>query len=143
MICIIGNIDRHAGNLLIDLNERWPSSTDPNSHSTPYLGKIWAIDHSRAFPRLRTMNARFCRLDSLGFKAISLGFMQRLRKWQITDVEAELRAAGHSEKQIKNLHLRAVDSRAQRVKEHIEAEQLNRAMSDEEFYSAGEWHQVW
>lgn len=141
--CIIGNMDRHAGNLLLDLNERWPNPTVPATDTKPYLGKIWAIDHSRAFPQRYQLDYRHCNLKKIDNKPASLAFIQRLRSWDIVDVERELRTAGHSESQLDNLYLKSIDRRAKLVLEHLNTEQAKRNLSDEEFYSSGAWHEVW
>ena len=141
--CIIGNMDRHAGNLLLDLNDRWSNPTEAEADTKPYLGKIWAIDHSRAFPQRQQLDHRHCHLKKLDKKPVSLAFIKRLRNWDIVEVEQELRTAGHSDSQLTNLHLQSIDRRAKRVLEHLDAEQAKSQSSDDEFYSSGIWHDVW
>lgn len=141
--CIIGNSDRHAGNVLIDMNERFESINLPTGQPEPYLGKIWAIDHSRSFPSHSSAKSRRCHLDELNVQAISLVFIQRLRAWDANEVQSALVSSGLSQKQLRRLNLKALDHRVQKVKEHFETQQANREMSDDEFYSSGIWHRVW
>jgi len=141
--CIIGNVDRHGGNLLVDLNKRVADIKLPVEEQQQYLGKIWAIDHSSAFHQKKRLNSRYCKLKNYKKHAISLTFMRNLRTWNIKDVEADLRSTGLSEKQLKRLNLSALDYRAQEVKNYLETEQKKRHLSDEEYYSSGVWHDVW
>ncbi len=141
--CIIGNVDRHAGNLLVDLNERFEISPDTAEAREPFLGKIWAIDHSRAFHRRSRLEQRYCRLKVLKAKAISLSFIQGLRSWNSEEVSEILRSSGLSEEQMDHLNLRAMDRRAQLLREHFDTLQKKSGLPDEEFYSSGIWNRVW
>jgi hypothetical protein len=138
--CIIGNVDRHAGNLLIDFSPRYE---DPANEQEPFLGKIWAIDHSKAFHRSAKLSDQHCKLSELTVQSVSLAFIQGIRSWQLVEAEETLRTAGLSEKQLSRLHLDVLEQRLAKVQAHLEAEQLARKLSDEEFYSSGVWHKVW
>lgn len=141
--CIIGNVDRHAGNLLIDMNPRVENIDVPVDQQQTYRGKLWAIDHSRAFHNNRSVRNRFCKLDKLKVQAISLAFGKRLRSWQIDEVKTALIGAGLSAAELRKLNLAAIDARAQKLKTHFAEEQANSNLRDEEFYSLGQWHNVW
>ncbi|WP_076539950.1 hypothetical protein [Shewanella sp. UCD-KL21] len=141
--CIIGNVDRHAGNLLVDLNERFEASNELTGNKNAYLGKIWAIDHSRAFYRGPRLDSRSCKLSKLKSQSISIQFMQGMRAWKIEELEKRLRASGLSEQQLARIELDALEHRLQKVKKHFEDEQRNSALADEEYFSSGLWHRVW
>jgi|GEM_PF-2040317 len=141
--CIIGNVDRHADNLLVDLNERFEDPTEMSSREKAYLGKIWAIDHSRSFYRGIRADMRSCQLSKLKLGAISIQFIRAMRMWKIEEVEKKLRASGLSEQQLKQIKLKTLERRFQRVKKHFEEEQKKSGMTDEEYYSSGLWHRVW
>lgn len=136
-------MDGHAGNYLVDLNERLENNVETTGVQKNYLGKIWSIDHSRAFYRGTNLKIKHCDLGKLNYRSVSQAFIQGMRKWQISEVEKALRASGLSEQQLSRLNLESIDGRLQRVKEHFEVEQQKRNMTDEEFYSSGIWHQVW
>ena len=138
--CIIGNVDRHAGNLLIDFNPRYK---DRAGEQEPFLGKIWAIDHSKAFHRSAGLSDQHCKLSELTVQPVSLAFMQGIRSWQLVEAEEILRTAGLSEKQLSRLHLDMLERRLSKVHEHLEAEQVASKLSDDKFYSSGIWHKVW
>jgi hypothetical protein len=53
-----------------------------------------------------------------------------------------LEAGGLSKQQVTRLHLDLLERRLQRVREHLEAAQLESGMSDAEFYSSGIWHRA-
>lgn len=141
--CIIGNVDRHAGNLLVDLNERFEDQNAGTDRNKAYLGKIWAIDHSRSFYRGIRPDIRVCQLSKLKSGAISLPFIQGMRAWKIEEVEKRLRASGLSEQQLDHIKLGTLERRFQKVKKHFEEEQRKSGMTDEEYYSSGLWHRVW
>jgi len=141
--CIIGNVDRHAGNLLVDLNERFEDQNEVTGRKKAYLGKIWAIDHSRSFYRGTPPDMRVCQLSKLKSAAISIQFIQGMRAWKIEEVEKRLRVSGLSEQQLKHIKLETLERRFQRVKKHFEEEQQKSGMTDEEYYSSGLWHRVW
>ena len=141
--CIIGNVDRHAGNLLVDLNERFEDQGEVTGRKKAYLGKIWAIDHSRSFYRGTRPDIRACQLSKLKSGAISIQFIQGMRAWKIEEVEKRLRASGLSEQQLKHIKLETLERRFQRVKKHFEEEQRKSGMTDEDYYSSGLWHRVW
>lgn len=141
--CIIGNVDRHAGNLLVDLNERFEDQNEVTDRKRAYLGKIWAIDHSRSFYRGTPPDSRICQLSKLKSGAISIQFIQGMRAWKIEEVEEKLRASGISEQQLEHIRLETIERRFQRVKKHFEDEQRKSGMTDEEYYSSGLWHRVW
>ena len=138
--CIIGNVDRHAGNLLIDFNPRYK---DPAGEREPFLGKIWAIDHSKAFHRSARLGDQHCRLNELTVQPVSLVFIQGIRSWQLVEVEETLRTAGLSEQQLSRLHLDVLQLRLSKVHEHLAAEQAASKLGDDKFYSSGIWHKVW
>ena len=138
--CIIGNVDRHAGNLIIDFNPRYK---DPASEQEPFLGKIWAIDHSKAFHHSGGVNDQHCKLNKLTVQPVSLAFIQGIRSWQLVEAEETLRAAGLSEQQLSQLNLDALERRLSKVKEHLDAEQVASKLGDDKFYSSGIWHKVW
>ena len=142
MDCIIGNVDRHAGNLLIDLNERFEVEPSRKDKMRPYLGKIWAIDHSRAFHANARLEHRYCNLSKLKVRAISIPFIQHMRSWKVEEIDAILRSSGLSHQQIDNLHLGSMDRRVQLLKGHFEAAQQKSGLADEQFYSSGVWHRV-
>ncbi|MDO6621166.1 MULTISPECIES: hypothetical protein [unclassified Shewanella] len=141
--CIIGNVDRHAGNLLVDLNERFEDPNEVTDRKKAYLGKIWAIDHSRSFYRGPRLDIRTCKLSKLKSDAISMQFMQGMRDWKIEELEKRLRASGLSEQQLAHLRLESIEHRFQKVKQHFEEQQRKSGMTDEEYYSSGLWHRVW
>jgi hypothetical protein len=141
--CLIGNVDRHAGNLLIDLNERFGDTENWVGKREPFRGKIWAIDHSRAFHTSPRLDPRSCRLKELGREAVSIDFIQGLRKWKLQEIAAILRASGLSHRQIERLTLKALDHRAQLLRKHFEIEQQESGLADKYFYSSGVWHHVW
>lgn len=140
--CIIGNVDRHAGNLLIDLNQRYDTAAVPDTQQIPYIGKIWAIDHSSAFHSLSRVDSKTCKLDDLRSRPVSLTFMHGMRSWQLIELEEALRSSGLSEKQIDHLHLKALDRRLNDVKQYLDARKQNSDLSDDDFYSSGIWHRV-
>ena len=140
--CVIGNVDRHAGNLLIDMNARFQHTAKAARAQQPYRGKVWAIDHSRAFHERPRLDESYCRKTRLGIRAVSLVFMQRMRVWDLDEIELILLSSGLSARQIQTLNLPAMDRRAAQLKEHFDAEQLKSGLTDEEFYSSGIWHQV-
>lgn len=138
--CVIGNVDRHAGNLLIDFNTRYK---DPAGDRTPFLGKIWAIDHSKAFHRSARLGDQHCDLTELTVQPVSLAFIHGIRSWKLVDAEEALRAAGLSEQQLSLLHLDVLERRLSKVHEHLEAQQVSSKLGDDNFYSSGIWHEVW
>ena len=138
--CIIGNVDRHAGNLLIDFNPRYK---DPAGDQEPFIGKIWAIDHSKAFHRSARLSDQHCKLSEFTVQPVSLAFIQGIRSWQLVEAEETLRTAGLSEQQLSRLHLDVLERRLSKVHEHLEAEQVASKLSDDKFYSSGIWHEVW
>ncbi len=137
--CIIGNVDRHQGNFLVDFNPRYPSG----SYAIPYLGKLWAIDHTKAFHSSRRVSSKHCQLSKITREPVSQVFMQRLRGWQLTQVEQALRASGLSDTQLDRLNLKALDQRARKVRDHIDSLQRDSGLDDKAFYSSGAWHKVW
>ncbi|TKB47161.1 hypothetical protein [Thalassotalea mangrovi] len=139
--CIIGNVDRHEGNILVDLNKRFDSAMRQSNEVQVYLGKLWAIDHSRSFYK-GPMRSSICRLSKLAEGAVSRQFIQGMRNWDINEVKELLRSSGLSDKQVQSLHLDSVEGRFQKVKNHIENEQRKSGKPDSEFYSSGRWHQV-
>lgn len=139
--CIIGNLDRHQGNFLVDFNPRYPRQEQ--AAPSAYLGKLWAIDHSKAFHSSRRISGEHCRLGEITTQPVSRVFMQRLRGWQLAQVREHLRASGLSEKQLKRLNLKALDQRARKVRDYIESLQRDSGLDDEAFYSSGAWHAVW
>ena len=139
--CIIGNVDRHAGNVLIDLNPRYP--IEPGQTMTePLLGKLWAIDHSRSFHRGTRINDAACKIERVAGRPVSLGFMRALRQWRPQQAAAGLRSAGLSVQQLESLHLDSLDQRLAKVRAHLEQLQAESGLADDEFYSAGIWHRV-
>lgn len=141
--CIIGNVDRHAGNLLVDLNERFEEENGVLDRKKVYLGKIWAIDHSRSFYRGIRPDSRSCQLSKLKSGAISLQFIQGMRAWKIEEVAQRLRASGLTEQQLERIRLDTLERRLQKVKKHFEEAQQKSGMTDAEYYSSGLWHRVW
>jgi hypothetical protein len=139
--CIIGNTDRHAGNILIDFNPRYPVDSSPEPQE-PLLGKLWAIDHSRSFHASSRLKSVTCRLNALAARPVSGVFFEGMRNWDTTRVEAALQQAGLTEEQLANLHLDAVEERLAQVLDQLETMQRDRGLSDEEFFSDGAWHHV-
>lgn len=140
--CLIGNSDRHVGNILIDLNERFEELPPSAGESPGFPGKVWAIDHSRSFPSHRYIKSKRCKLENLNEQPVSLAFMQNLRTWKIEEIESALTEGGLSNKQLRRLNLKSLDSRARKLREHIESRQAISKLSDEHFYSSGIWHKV-
>ncbi len=140
--CIIGNLDRHAGNLLTDFNTRFTDDHNELEESAVYLGKIWAIDHTKAFHSSIRYEKKHCGPKHLGMQAVSLQFMQGIRKWNVTAVTQALRESGLSQEQVDNLNLIALGKRLESIRGLLEAAQLEAKLPDEEFYSNGIWHQV-
>jgi hypothetical protein len=136
--CIIGNADRHAGNVLIDLNPRYL----PGDAAEPLLGKLWAIDHGRAFHRSAGIKHNSCKLRRLAGRPVSRYFMEGMRHWDPDRVETALREAGLSDKQIDSLHLEALDRRLEKMRAHLAQLQQDSGLSDGDFYSSGIWHRV-
>ncbi|WP_026375867.1 hypothetical protein [Aestuariibacter salexigens] len=140
--CIIGNVDRHAGNLLVDGNPRF-EATDSMTKSAPYLGKIWAIDHSRAFYRGQIRSFEYCRLSKLKKGAISLQFAQSMKLWDIEKVEYLLLQGGLSAEQIESIRPASIELRFRKVQQHFIDTQRESGLSEKEFYSSGIWHRVY
>ena len=131
--CIIGNTDRHAGNLLVDFNERFPANTSGNS-APPVVGKIWAIDHGKAFHRSSRISG--CKLNELARRPV-------MREWQLSAARDAMASAGLSVRQIESLHLDVLTRRLEKIREELEMRQRQSGLSDSEFYSSGLWHRVW
>jgi hypothetical protein len=139
--CIIGNVDRHAGNILIDLNPRYPDQAiDPGAE--PLLGKLWAIDHGRAFHRSARIDVESCKLKGLANRPLSRDFMEGMRDWSGERVARALEDAGMSGKQIDSLHLQALERRLKNVRARLEDLRRESGLSDAAFYSSGIWHRV-
>ncbi|MDN3651987.1 hypothetical protein QWY77_04300 [Thalassotalea ponticola] len=137
--CIIGNVDRHAGNLLVDFNPRYDAGDDKR---TPYIGKIWAIDHSRSFYYGPLRAGKHCRLSRLTAGAISRSFINGIRAWDIEELARRLRASGLTDKQLATINLNSLEQRFQAVKKHFLSEQKKSALTDADFYTDGIWHRV-
>ena len=137
--CIIGNLDRHAGNILIDLPPRYP---DAGNQADPLLGKLWAIDHSRAFHRDARIDSAGCRLERLISRPVSLTFMQGLRRWNLDATATALREARLTQRQLQSLHLEVVNTRLVRMREHLHGLQAESGLEEEAFFSDGIWHRV-
>ncbi len=137
--CIIGNLDRHAGNILIDLNPRYP---DSGSRTPPLLGKLWAIDHSKAFHRDTRIDRAGCRLERLDSRPVSLTFMQGLRAWRRDSVTTALREARLTDRQLRSLHLDVLGERLGKLLKHLEELQAASGLKEDAFFSDGVWHRV-
>lgn len=137
--CIIGNTDRHAGNLLVDLNPRFPRD-GVDDRSAPLLGKIWAIDHGKAFHKSARIGG--CRLHQLARRPVSQVFMEGMRRWQLSAAREAMASAGLSARQIESLHLKVLTRRLEKIREKLEMRQRESGLSDGEFYSSGLWHRV-
>lgn len=110
--------------------------------SAPLLGKLWAIDHSRAFHRMPRIKHQTCKLQRLASRPVSLDFIEGLRRWDPERAEAALRSAGLSDKQIGSLHLDVFDRRLDKMRAYLKELQQESGLADEEFYSSGIWHHV-
>ena len=141
--CLIGNTDRHARNVLLDLNPRYESDGQGGFLPKQHIGKYWAIDHSRAFHQRASVRGKFCPPPKAQTRSVSLNFIKALRSWQINEVEKELRNAGLSESQLERMNLQALDSRALELRQLIEEQQQRSGKKDNDFYSSGIWHRVW
>jgi hypothetical protein len=137
--CIIGNTDRHAGNLLVDLNPRFLID-EASDRSAPLPGKIWAIDHGRAFHNSARIGG--CKLNQLARRPVSKLFMEGMRRWQLPAARSAIASAGLTEKQIESLHLEVLSRRLTKIREELEMRQRRSGLSDSEFYSSGLWHRV-
>ena len=138
--CVIGNVDRHAGNILVDLNPRYPRGHKGGAE--PVLGKLWAIDHSRAFHRDARIVTGGCRIERLARQPVSLTFIRGLRRWDPTALETQLRAAGLSQREVDNLHLQSLNRRLAKVLERLEARRAESGLAEEDFFSHGRWHEL-
>lgn len=139
--CIIGNVDRHAGNILVDLNPRYPQGR-PEGDAPPLLGKLWAIDHSKAFHRDARIDTAGCKIERLASRPVSLTFIYGLRGWDPAAISAALSEAGLSAKQLESLHLEVLEQRMIKVRAHLEELKARSGLSDEAFFSDGVWHRV-
>ena len=140
--CIIGNVDRHAGNMLIDLNARYPIETR-GAAAPPLFGKLWAIDHSKAFHRGARVSSESCKLRGLASRPVSLIFLQGMREWDIERATRALRQAGLSDKQIDSLHLEVLGRRLNKVLSRVEQMRSDSGLDEAEFFSSGIWHRVY
>ncbi len=141
--CIIGNVDRHQGNFLVDFNERFPKGETANEVTHSFKGKLWSIDHGKAFHSSARLSGEHCRLREVRTQPVSLTFMTHLRSWELSEVEKALRISGLSNKQIKRLNLGALDKRARKILAHLEILRADSALDDQDFFSSGLWHAVW
>jgi hypothetical protein len=140
--CIIGNVDRHAGNILIDLNARYPGEMRGAAVS-PLFGKLWAIDHSRAFHGSARVSSESCKLHRLASRPVSLIFLQGMREWNVERTIRALRQAGLSNKQIDSLHLEVLGRRLGKVLSRLEQMRSDSGLNEAEFFSSGIWHRVY
>jgi hypothetical protein len=140
--CIIGNVDRHAGNILIDLNPRYAIETR-DAAAPPLLGKLWAIDHSKAFHKGAGVRSESCKLGSLASRPVSMIFMQGMREWDMAQVAGALRQERLSDKQIDSLHLDVLAKRLDKVLNRLEQMRSGSGRDDAEFFSSGIWHRVY
>ena len=151
--CIIGNVDRHPGNFLIDLNPRLIPDGKGGFLPEQFVGKYWAIDHSRAFHHRRRVKERgtdFSRRCGVLPEAslMSLEFIAALTEWndndwRLKEVIAGLNAAGLSPRQRHTLNLKSLSKRAKELFEHFKHQQADAGgLSDKEFYTQGLWHKI-
>ena len=141
--CLIGNVDRHQGNLLVDFSPRYAAGADSADPSAAYLGKIWAIDHTKAFHGSARLSGRDCQLSKIRTEPVSLQFVQGLRAWRLAELEDKLRESGLSPRQIGRLNLEKMDRRREKLLKHLDALCQDADLSDESCFSSGLWHQVW
>jgi hypothetical protein len=139
--CLIGNVDRHAGNILVDLNPRYPVGSQADS-APPFLGKLWAIDHSRAFHSSSGIHNELCKLERVAKRPISRAFVEGMRAWQPDEVRRALLQAGLSERQVEGLNLDALGQRLEKLRSFFEQARQDRGLDMEEFYSSGVWHRL-